>query len=234
MDNAVKTRGISGAGLKWIAIITMLIDHSAAVFGSEIITCFHSMIPYWVLRGIGRLAFPIFCFLLVEGYVHTSNRMKYGVRLFIFAIISEIPFDIALRHSWMDWTGQNVFFSLTLGVFAIAVMEHFKESIWTGRVLACGILLLAEFLHTDYGGAGVLLIAGLYIFRGNELGCILSAILMLLLAGSVLEIVALLAFIPIHFYNGERGRQIKYFFYIFYPTHLILLWWLYSYYNFWG
>lgn len=228
MDNAVKTKGISGAGLKWIAIITMLIDHSAAVFGSEIITCFHSKASYWGLRGIGRLAFPIFCFLLVEGYVHTSNRMKYGVRLFLFAIISEIPFDIAFRHNWVDWTGQNVFFTLTLGLLAISVMEHFKESVWMGRILACGILLLAELLRTDYGGAGVLLIVGFYIFQDKELGRILSALLMLVLLGSVLEIVALLAFIPMHFYNGQRGRQLKYFFYIFYPTHLIFLWWLHN------
>ena len=94
MDNTVKTRGISGAGLKWIAIVTMLIDHCAAVFGNEIIAYFHSMVPYMCLRGIGRIAFPIFCFLLVEGYVHTSNRIKYGVRLFLFAIICEIPFDL--------------------------------------------------------------------------------------------------------------------------------------------
>lgn len=227
MDNAVKTRGISGAALKWIAIITMLIDHSAAVFGNEITAYFYSQIPYICLRGIGRLAFPIFCFLLVEGYVHTSNRMKYGVRLFIFAIISEIPFDLAFNGR-LNWTYQNVFFTLTLGLIAISVLEYFQSNPWIGRVLACGVVLAAELLNTDYSGAGVVLIAGFYIFRNKELYKILCAFLLLVVLGNALEIAALLAFLPIHFYNGERGWQIKYFFYIFYPLHLILLYVAYN------
>ncbi|MCI8409725.1 MAG: conjugal transfer protein TraX [Lachnospiraceae bacterium] len=228
MDNTVKTRGISGAGLKWLAMATMLIDHCAAVFGYKIITYFHSIVPYTCLRGIGRLAFPIFCFLLVEGYVHTSNRIKYGVRLFLFAIISEIPFDLAFNGSWLNWNSQNVFFTLTLGLIAIFVLEYFQSNPWIGRVLACGVVLAAELFHTDYSGAGVVLIVGFYIFREKEIYRILCAFLVLVVFGNVLEIVALLAFLPIHFYNGERGWQIKYFFYIFYPAHLILLWWLHS------
>lgn len=226
MNNEQNAWGISGAGLKWIAIITMLIDHIGAVFALEIIQYFHSSLPYWILRGIGRLAFPIFCFLLVEGYVHTHNKIKYGIRLFLFAIVSEIPFDLAFQHNLLEWKNQNVFFTLTLGLPAIFVLEHLQKKPWLGRVLACGILLLAELFHTDYGGAGVLLIAGFYIFRDKEKERILCALLMCLLLGSLLEIVALTAFLPIHFYNGKRGWQLKYFFYVFYPAHLLFLYWI--------
>lgn len=228
MDNAVKKDGINGARLKWIAIITMLIDHSAMVFYQEISEMFHSMVPVWILRGIGRLAFPIFCFLLVEGYVHTGNKTKYGIRLFLFALISEIPFDLAVKNSMINQAAQNVFFTLLFGLIAIFILDTFREKQWMGGILACVVLFLADYLHTDYGGAGVLLIVGFYIFRNREKACIFCAIVTLVLLGNMLEIAALIAFIPIHWYNGERGRQMKYFFYAFYPVHLFLLWGLHG------
>lgn len=227
MDNEVKN-GISGAGLKWIAIITMLIDHSAMVYYQEISGMFHSMVPVWILRGIGRLAFPIFCFLLVEGYVHTGNKIKYGIRLFLFALISEIPFDLAVENSLINQNAQNVFFTLLFGLIAISILDTFRERQWIGGILACVVLFLADYLHTDYGGAGVLLIVGFYIFRNREKACIFCAIVTLVLLGNLLEIAALIAFIPIHWYNGDRGRQMKYFFYAFYPVHLFLLWGLHG------
>lgn len=230
MDNtSVETRkGVTGAGLKWIALVTMLIDHIGAVFCEEIVSVSGSNIPYWIMRGIGRIAFPIFCFLLVEGYVHTGNRLKYGLRLFCFAVISEIPFDLAFWQSFVNWNYENVFFTLALGLLAMFVLDYFKENPWLQLGLVCCAMVLAEVCRTDYGGAGVLLIVGFYFFRGNELARGISAFLILVFLMNILEAVAMIDFLPIHFYNGKRGRQLKYFFYIFYPAHLLFLWWIHG------
>ena len=127
--NTIKTK-MTGSALKWIAILTMLIDHMAAAlldplvyggyygkmhglfFGSASQSTF---IWYMIGRFIGRLAFPIFCFLLVEGITHTRDIKKYGARLALFALISEIPFDLALLGS-LSFDAQNVFFTLLFGI----------------------------------------------------------------------------------------------------------------------
>ena len=133
----IKT-GISGSVLKWIAVITMAIDHMGAGFlesyvmnawgGSPIGNTFAGR---WneilsvdqILRYIGRPAFPIFCFLLVQGFLHTRDVKKYAIRLGIFALISEIPFDLALHIRPFHWQNQNVFFTLLLGLLAIWFMQ---------------------------------------------------------------------------------------------------------------
>ena len=92
--------------LKCIAIITMLIDHIGAVLFPENL----------VLRYIGRISFPIFCFLLAEGFYHTKNVKKYMMRLAVFAVLSEIPYDLAFRNTYIEFTRQNVFFTLLIGV----------------------------------------------------------------------------------------------------------------------
>lgn len=224
-------RCLSGSTLKIIAICAMALDHFAAS-----ILYYGILLPavpirpgtsvwiwyrvYQTMRFIGRIAFPIFCFLLVEGFLHTSNRFKYASRLFLFSLLSEIPFDLALFHSPADLHYQNVFFTLLIGLFVIWAMEKADTSDYRllFYLISIGIgSLVALILHTDYDYKGVILIAGLYFFRYHPPLRTVAGCLSLLW-----EPPACLAFIPINLYNGKRGISLKYFFYLFYPLHLLI------------
>ena len=240
--------GISGYWLKMIAVITMLIDHSAATILERILVQMPSWAPATVdnweqwyrldllLRGIGRMAFPIYCFLLVEGFHYTHSRRKYAARLFVFALISEVPFDMALNQSVLEFSYNNVFFTLFLGLRVIMaadwVMERFSSDNLTseiGRITLLvvigmvGCALASYVISCDYGASGVIAIYIMYLLRSKrELGFALAFVSLGVFSGE-LELLALLMLIPLHFYNGTRGKQHKYFFYAFYPLHLLLL-----------
>lgn len=218
--NISRYQRLDGTVLKLIACLSMFIDHLGAV-------CFSGMMGF---RIIGRLAFPIYCFLLVEGAVHTRNMKKYILRMGIFALISEVPFDLAFYHRLVYTGHQNVFFTLGLGLLAIWFLEHPIEQLDIPDVLykllviiAAG--LIAEFFNTDYGFTGIAVICIFYYLRGQpQLKYSIAAILLAAVGG--VEVYAVLALIPILLYNGQRGRQTKvmqYGFYIFYPTHLLLI-----------
>ncbi len=113
----LKNIRLSGSDLKIIAVIAMFLDHLAA---TVLVRCLVTGVfwdqaawyeVYQVMRNIGRVAFPIYCFLLVEGFIHTSDRRKYALRLFLFALISEIPFDLAFNAQVLEFGYQNVFFT---------------------------------------------------------------------------------------------------------------------------
>ena len=228
---------LSGSTLKMIAIITMLIDH----IGASVVGPMRQQLPvgnhigdfcrliYPHMRNIGRLAFPIFCFLLVEGFLHTRNVKKYALRMFLFSLISELPFDYAFSNHLIYNLHQNVYFTLWIGLLVMMGMSYFEFRFTTSRtgkyinlimqvlIAGCG-LWLARFLHTDYSYKGVFLIIVLYSLRlDRKLQAIFGAITI------SWEAFAPLAFIPVWFYNGQRGRQMKYFFYWFYPVHLFIL-----------
>ena len=226
-----KFRCLSGSTLKLIAICAMSIDHFAAsiiYYGillpavplSRGTGAWNWYMIYKVMRFIGRIAFPIFCFLLVEGFLHTSNRKKYALRLFLFALISELPFDLALFNSPVDWGYQNVFFTLLIGLLVIWAMDAVRKSKFQIPLQLTAILVggfLAWFLKTDYDYKGILLIVILYIFRyDRKLRTIAGCISLLW------EAPACLALLPINLYNGKRGLSLKYFFYAFYPLHLLI------------
>ena len=229
-----KKKGLPGSVLKWVAVISMFIDHASAVLieGSWIAgyrTISYNF--YLVLRGIGRLAFPIYCFLLVEGLLHTRNVKKYLARLLVFALISDLPFDRAFTRQWISWDYNNVFLTLFFGLLGLALWrliteeKDFKAAWW--RILlgfACigAMVVTAQFLKTDYGGTGVLVISVMYLLRAIPLPRDIGAFV-LLGRLSLLELAALPDIALFRLYNGERGRQSKYFFYIFYPAHLLLL-----------
>ncbi|MCM1106858.1 MAG: conjugal transfer protein TraX [Blautia sp.] len=252
MEKAGGARGISGSTLKLIAVVTMLIDHTAATLllrmlerrprwapiTSANMDSFYSL--YTLLRGIGRMAFPIYCFLLVEGFCYTKSRAKYALRLFIFALVSEIPFDMAFHRSFFSMASGNVFFTLLTGLLVLTGAEWIREKFPSGRpeggraagalrsVLVAIVLLagcgIAEFaLRTDYGACGVLAIFVIYVFKEHRMTGFALAVLVLAFLSDGLEIVALLMLLPLYFYNGKRGLQMKYFFYAFYPVHLLLL-----------
>lgn len=237
-------QGLTGSTLKIIAMITMFIDHLGAsllengimrqvseqsVLSADV-AALHAYNKWRavdiVFRGIGRLAFPIFCFLLVEGFIHTRDWRKYFARLFVFSLISEIPFDLAFHRKWFYWGGQNVFFTLWIAVLVLAAVSYFekREDIHqAGRwLLQTGVTLagaaLAYFLHTDYDGFGVVVIVLLYLFRRDRRRQAIVGV-----CAFLWEVTASLAFLPIYYYNGKRGLQLKYVFYVFYPAHLLLL-----------
>ncbi|CUH93376.1 TraX family protein [Herbinix luporum] len=213
---------MSTFALKLIAIISMLIDHVSYVFLRE-----YSLL-YAGGRLIGRLALPIFVFLLVEGFFHTRNIKKYLIRLGIFALISEIPFDLAFYNTYFYFGHQNIFFTLFIGLLSIylinMVEKRYKNNMLIVNLLNAGITIalsiVAAILRTDYRFMGVLLIVAFYLFRGSKPLLIISLII---LSPNVVQAFSVLSLIPISFYNGKKGKDIKYFFYAFYPAHLLIL-----------
>lgn len=252
MGNAVETamptekRGISGSTLKLIAIITMFIDHVGAIIVERMMLLnagsaegigvnfyldnVELTILDLILRLIGRLGFPIFCFLLIEGFEHTSDVKKYAIRLFGFAIISEVAFDLGFCGGFFNWSYQNVFFTLFIGLLVLMIFHWVEQKQEWNKVLriiaqivivAVG-MVAAEVLRTDYGAIGILTIAAMYLYRHHRmlqtgLGC------MVLTAFNPIEITSFAVMLPIHFYNGRRGWNMKWFFYAFYPLHILLL-----------
>lgn len=315
-QQAEARRGISGSTVKIVAVIAMLIDHTAAavltrqIFANGYLNAARgteNQIASWlaenavlffgmqIMRMIGRLGFPIFCFLLVEGFQRTRDVRKYALRLGVFALISELPFDLAITGNPFHLGYQNVYFTLLLGLlgmcgyaffdkceqdagkelpsilrmfltvtgvlapaaFVVVCMEapsgygEVRDLIVTvGILCAVTVLILviygskkglrhvqtvcaditvlvammfvAEYLRTDYGGMGVLTIAVMYLLRKHKVAAMLAGCVVLSLM-SLSEIPAFLAAVPIALYNGKRGLKMKYFFYAFYPVHLLLL-----------
>lgn len=309
-------KGISGSTVKIVAVVAMLIDHvAAAVLTRQIMANGYvdavrgteNQLAGWMaenavlfygmtaMRMVGRLGFPIFCFLLVEGFQRTRDVRKYALRLGVFALISEIPFDLAITGNPFNLGYQNVYFTLLLGLLGLWGYTFFgrygqepgKElpgglriflmvtgvlapaafvvifmaapaGYGTGSGLAmtvgavCAITVLglavygskkgfrrvqtvcaditvlmammslAEYLRTDYGGMGVLTITAMYIFRKHRVAAMAAGCVVLTLL-TTSEIPGFLAMIPIALYNGKRGMKMKYFFYAFYPAHLLLL-----------
>lgn len=245
-------RGISGSTLKLIAITAMLIDHIGAGILERLMVSSgymeimlsgdvnaiigwlsgHSLLFYgnMVMRLlIGRIAFPIFCFLLVEGFQKTHDVKKYAVRLGIFALVSELPFDLLFNSSPLEFGYQNVFFTLFVGVLVMILYDAISRKGWHTAlkvaldivVLAAG-MALAEFLRTDYAALGVLCISVMYFLRRRK---VLQAVgaSAVLVVGNISELCAPLGFIPICLYNGTRGLKMKYFFYLFYPIHILII-----------
>ncbi len=231
-----KAPSLSASVLKWIAIVTMLIDHTGAAVVQPL---FYRVQPgpladflsaaYPVMRGIGRIAFPIFCFLLVEGFSHTRSAKKYALRLLVFALLSELPFDFALANELISPRHQNVYFTLLIGLLVMMGVSYFanrpvahKAQSWLYLLcqgaIAAGGLFLAKYLYTDYGFKGVFLIEVLYFLRLDRRVQILFGAIAI-----SWELYGPLGFLPVCFYNGKRGRQMQYFFYWFYPAHLVLL-----------
>ena len=227
---------MSGAFLKKIAVWTMLVDHLGAAFFVIYTSTYDGVadfagadVLYNFLRIVGRTAFPIFCFLISEGAIHTRSKVKYALRLLVFALISEIPFDLAFFNQVWAMERQNVFFTLLLGFLSLVALEKMKRAgeaegkwkllklgAWFAVVGICPVL--AYVLRTDYEYAGVFLIMIFYLWRENRgLACLCGYLCMMY------EAWCFPAFVLLYFYNGEKGKAGKYFYYVFYPAHLIVL-----------
>ncbi len=255
--------------LKIFAALTMLIDHIAVtlVYANlakepgywNILTSedsnewMISLVPdnyknlcsiYFILRRVGRIAFPLFAFLLVEGFIHTSNYKRYLTRVGICALAAEIPFNLVVttasglytnldgvKTSIFCWQYQNTVFTFFIGLLMLLGMRYFEAKDATPKAafrqmlgqIACVVVagLVSVLLRTDYNFFGILAIAVFYIFRHSKKMMILLGCLVFL----QYDIACLMAFIPIYMYNGIEvpARKLKYFFYIFYPAHLLVL-----------
>ena len=264
----IEKKNFTGYHLKMIALITMLIDHIGAVLiwrvyaASYAITASMQLsnnlgdkMVVWVaenqdlvytiyewMRYIGRMAFPIYCFLLVEGFLHTRNVRNYAERLALFALISEIPFDLAISERWWAPNSNNVFFTLALGLLAIWALsyiekfhEFWQEKQWEpilGRILtmSAGLIVVVGLgafadmvLYSDYGLGGIVAIVVIYLLRGNRMIAFAASVLALTVITGDIEIFAMFMLYPIMKYDGSRGKNIKYIFYAFYPVHLLIL-----------
>ena len=223
---------ISGSVLKTIALFAMITDHVAAVFlmNSDIVLLSignHHLRLYSLMRMIGRIAFPIYSFLLVEGFMHTHNRKKYGIRLLLFALISEIPWNL-LRGNSLFYKTQNAFFTLLLGYLGLCQidkLEHSENKNYKAVLILMLLSIVSMFGNADYGCTGFAFILMMYCLRDSLLlksvigTCILPA-----------KWKAGLAFIPIGLYNGKRGfinnRKLALLYYAVYPRHLLLFWFI--------
>lgn len=212
--------------LKVIAIITMTLDHLGyAIYGK-----------FSVFNYFGRIAFPIFAYQISEGYKYTKDIKKYFSRLFLFALISEIPFFLFCKAilGELDYIPLNIFFSLCLGLLCIFIYDKMKEKIFSFFIIAI-ICYLGELINVDYGYWGVLLIFIFYLFKDNKVLTIVSFLIMCLIKyyeyifvnfdniKFLSCIFTFSAIIPLILYNGKLGLKTKYILYIYYPTHLLLL-----------
>lgn len=205
--------------LKIIALITMMIDHYGAIFQNGID----------IYRVIGRLAFPIYCFLLVEGYFHTRNVKKYGIRLLLFALISELPFDLAFYNN-LEFKHQNIFFTLFIGLVTMYLLDNMEKYNLKKPMIIIAAALISTFLFVDYSFVGIVYILAFYFtkqFSNRERLYKVGLILLVtnLLFSSITQQFSLLALPLIYFYNGELGPKNKYLqmlFYASYPLHLLV------------
>ena len=174
---------------------------------------------------IGRIAFPIFAFMIVEGFYKTKSRGKYLRNLLIFAIISEVPYDMFQSKVFINNRSQNIMWALAIGLLTLIIVDKLKEKIknkyaWLGiSILIVAInAVVATLLSFDYDYYSIIIIFILYLFYDKRfLGSILSYLVI------IKEVYAILGFAVINFYNGEKGRQNKLFNYFFYPAHLLIL-----------
>lgn len=254
---------VNAGQLKRFAVFTMLIDHIAYAFleracGSDGRALMYSFsggpLLCRVMRAVGRQAFPVFCFFLVEGFYLTRNRLRYLVQILVFAALAQIPFQQCFFRN-ADKVHANVLFTLAMGLLAVWCVEEMRKAFLpaqekgeageteetgkteepTGQIFRRLIFLaasagtvwgfsqLALFVHSDYSYGGVVLIVILYLLRNYRISALFISWLWLWWYNK-LEVYAAPAFFLLACYNGKRGKQHKYFYYLFYPAHLAVLW----------
>lgn len=241
------SRFLSQEQLKLLACLTMLLDHTAVILVKAMIhqaalsgtgADFYRSL-YDLLRIIGRMAFPIYCFLLCEAAHYTRNSSRYGLRLLTAAILSEIPYDLVFYGSF-TWEHQSVMVTLLLGFCAVELMERCSDLLLKVP-LSIPFILAAEYLHTDYGARGVVLIVlfsltrelhhkllwqflGMwFLFSPNHL------MVLNWLQGipPTTQELCVCSMIPISMYSGRKlyySKRLQQLFYLFYPAHILLLW----------
>ena len=230
-----KIKILNATHLKLIAMVCMMIDHAWGVLvsGHMWMTC------------VGRIAFPIFAFQIAEGYARTKNFKKYLLRMFLFALVSEIPYNYMSGGGWFNPLGQNVMFTFCLALLIIRLMDKARARhwVWGLAVAALGAFVgywLGMFTFVDYYGYGILMVLVFWLFRDVKFGWLIQLLAMIyinfeMVGGLGFEVgrffiptqaFAVLAMIPILLYNGEQGwksKGFRYACYAFYPVHIMIL-----------
>ena len=241
--------GLNSTALKAAACVSMLIDHvgyailwpiynnACMVDGvymmgesrsSEVMTLY---VLYQIMRGIGRIAFPVFAFLLAEGFTHTHSKKKYAERMLLFALLSEIPYDLAMGGKMIDLERQNVMWTLLAGLLCLWGIEFVsrylkKRRLFLAAVVTLCAMLVTILLRADWGGTGILFVVLFYRFSRKERAFWVSMVILLIgmaVFGTLAELAVLAGILITLFYNGKLGRANKYIFYLFYPLHLLLI-----------
>ena len=218
----------NGAQLKYIAFLSMLLDH----VNNAMIT------PYLDGKGLllhvsnllsilGRVAFPLFMFFLVEGFFKTRSRKKYLINLLIFGVLSEVPFDLFTSRELFNKNWNNIMFTLALSLITIWIVDEMKgrlakksKALWYGAsVLVVAVMCaVAMFFSLDYDYHAIIVAYLFYIFYEKPLyGAALGYL------SIIKELYSVLGFAATLTYNGERGKQYKWLNYAFYPVHLLIL-----------
>ena len=226
--------------IKYIAIAAMLIDHTAVFF---ITPDKHPALTalYIIMRTVGRIAGPVMFFFLVEGYIHTSSRLRYGMRLLCFGIISQIPYSLA-RYGKVSTESLNMMITLFMSFLMLAATDRIKNQIIKGLTVFIFILLTA---FSDWGIIGPLIVWLFYISRDDRKSQIKAYMLIvgIYLASTIAFIIqdnqlwydgicqiGFLLVIPLlYIYNGEPGEKTlvnKWVFYLLYPLHLMIIWYV--------
>lgn len=255
-----KFQCLSGNTLKLIAILTMFIDHLCKIVLQWLLSNHwwpmmqagmitfeqYQSIDYFIrfdLQGVGTIAFPLFCYLLAEGFRYTRNRKRYIGMMLFFAFLSEIPFDIAFFSSFsmqegtfpLYWDYQNVFFTLFLSLVSLDCIDRFsttsdmqtsREKALVYQVISVSVLaVVADLICCDYGSMGILFVVAFYLCRKNRIYQILMFLLAYMITtGNQPTIYIIITCLIILLYNGKRGKmKMKYAVYAFYPTHIIIL-----------
>lgn len=234
--------GISHSVLKIIAMATMFIDHAAIMlikngklYGFDEALYQNAialpeakswLIFYKICRMIGRIAFPLFALLIVEGFRKSSNVFKYFVRIFVLALISEIPFNLMLFNKFFCFDLQNVLFTYLAALLMLICIKIVGQAQIFLHILFLAIgVTICYFLKTDYWLEGMLLIFVLYEFR-HDLNAKCLAALVITLFSSVENFygAGALSIIFIYFYDERKGYfDVKRFSYVFFPLHMLVL-----------
>ena len=217
MDN--KRKPLNRIILKLIACISMLADHICAVLFPNA-----AFSPY-IREFIGRIAFPIFAYLIVEGALHTRSRRRYLISVLILAAASEPFFDMAMSGVWLEFESQNTVFTLLIGLVMIMIMDRFGTN-YSVQIFIIAIFGTAVwFLKVDYSFWGILPIGAYYLMRTMP-AYLAAAVAVTPLTVGYNTFGVYLALIPLFFYDKSRGTMppaLKYSFYAFYPLHLGVL-----------
>lgn len=229
-----KFQVLNGAQLKYIAFVSMLIDHTNNALITPMLNG-----TGWLLRLsnllsiLGRIAFPIFIFFIVEGFFKTSNRKKYLLTLLVFGVISEVPFDMFTSKTFFSPYWNNMMFTLALCLITVWIVDFLKEKIgnkvvWyiVSIIVVAVCSAIAMALSLDYDYHAIVLAYLFYIFYDKPVwGSVLGYL------SIIKELYSFLGFGMVLTYNGKRGRQYKWLNYLFYPVHILILGILRFYFN---